>query len=53
MVLLLSGFVDDNLNESAKSLRLYGSLAGDSVTATLFMLSLHFTEVIARGARKG
>jgi len=48
MAFLLSGLVDDNLNEGAGSIRLYGSLTGNGDATTLFVLTLYFIEGIAQ-----
>jgi len=42
MVFLLPGLVDDNFNEGTGSIRVYGSLAGDSDATPLYVLALFF-----------
>jgi len=55
MAFLLSGLVDDNLNEGTGLIRLYGSLTGDRDATTLFVLTLYFidrvNQVISRIAK--
>ena len=48
MAFLLSGLVDDNLNEGTGLIRLYGSLTGNCDATTLFVPTLYFIEGIAR-----